>query len=419
MSKYAESFNPFQDPYLANPFAWLEHARAEEPVFYSADLNAFVVTKYEDIAAIMRDTDTFSPRNVLELITPLYPSSLQKLISAEVGNGPILVNEDEPVHMQRRRRLTTHFLPEWANRLEPWIRDLATGYIDKMVTKGEADLVKDLFWELPALVAFKLMGVADEDIELVKQFAVRRTVLTWGKPDEAEQNQLVDGVAEYWAYSVKHVNRKREELGDDLVSETIRASREDPELFDPDYAYNLTFNLLFAGHETTTNALANGSRALLENLDQWQAICDDPSLIPNAVHEIIRYAPSVNEWRRITTTNTKIGEVEVPEGSTILIVLGSGNFDENQFTHADQLDVCRENARRHLTFGVGRHTCPGAPLARTEMKVVFEELTHRLPHIRLVEGQQFHYSPSISFRGVESVQVCWDPAQNPVPADRP
>ena len=102
----------------------------------------------------------------------------------------------------------------------------------------------------------------------------------------------------------------------------------------------------------------------------------------------------------------------------MLIVLASGNFDESHFDQAGQLDVRRENAKRHLTFGVRRHTCMGAPLARTEMQVVLEELTRRLPHMRLVSGQEFTYTPVISFRGVERVLVEWDPATNPLVADR-
>jgi hypothetical protein len=419
MSAYAKTFNPFTNPYLADPQAYLRHARVEEPVFYSPELKAYVVTRYADIQAVMRDTNTFSPRNVLEPVTDLFPSSIEKMIDMEIGNGPILVNEDEPIHMQRRRRLSAHFLPEWATGLKPWIRNLVTDYLDKLVRRGEADIVKDLVWEIPALVAFKLLGVPDEDVDVVKKFAVRRTVLTWGRPTEQEQNELVDGVGEYWAYCRGHVDRLRANPGQDLVSEAIRAQRESPELFDEAYVYNLTFNLLFAGHETTTNALANGFRALLEDLEQWQAICNDTELIPNAIHEIIRFAPSVNEWRRLATKDTRIGEVDIPEGSTVVIVLGSGNFDDEQFDHADKLDVRRKNAKRHLTFGVGGHYCMGAPLARTEMQVVFEEVTRRLPHMRLVPGQQFTYTPNISFRGVESVLVEWDPAANPVPEDRP
>jgi cytochrome P450 len=412
------TFNPFVDPYLADPPAYLQRARAEESVFYSPTLDAYVVTRYADILTVMRDTDTFSPRNVLVPVTPLYPSSIAKLIGMEIGDGPILVNEDEPIHTKRRRRLSQHFLPEWAAKLEPWIRNLVTEYIDRIVRRGEAELVRDLFWEVPALVAFKLMGVPDEDVEIVKKFAVRRTVLTWGRPTEEEQNELVDGVGEYWAYCRQHVDRLRGNLGEDLVSEAIRAQREDPDLFDEAYAYNLTFNLLFAGHETTTNALANGARALLENIDQWRAICYQPGLIQNAVHELIRYAGSVMEWRRLTTKDTQVGNVMIPEGSTVVIVLGSGNFDEAQFDDPAELNVMRENAKRHLTFGVGRHTCMGAPLARTEIQVVLEELTRRLPHMRLVPDQQFTYTPNISFRGVEHVHVKWDPATNPISTDR-
>jgi cytochrome P450 len=355
VSSYAERFDPFVEPYVSDPFSYLKHARDEEPVFYSPEIQAYVATRYSDIRAVLQDTETFSPRNVLDPVTPFYPTTLANLVDKKIGTDPMLVNEDEPTHMQRRRRFLKYLLPEQVARLEPWIRGLVTEYLDGFVDRGEADIVKDLAWELPALVVFKLLGVPDSEIEDVKRFAVRRSVLLWGRPTEQEQNDLVDSMGEFYDYCRGHVERLRANLGDDMVSEAIRAEQEDPELFYEGYAYNLTFNFLFGGHESTTNGIANGIRALLEHPDQWRALCDDPSLVAKAVHELIRFAPSANEWRRLTTRDTQIGDVAIPEGSTVVIVLGSANYDETVFDNAGALDVCRKNAKSHLTFGVGRH----------------------------------------------------------------
>jgi cytochrome P450 len=418
VSSYAERFDPFADSYLSDPFSYLKHAREEEPVFYSPKLRAYVVTRYGDIRAVLQDTDTFSPRNVLDPVTPFYPTTVANLVDKKIGTDPMLVNEDEPTHIPRRRRFSRYLLPEQVAKLEPWIRNLVTEYLDRLVDRGQADIVKDLAWEIPALVVFKLLGVPDSEIEDVKKFAVRRSELMWGRPTEQEQNDLVDSMGEFWDYCRGHVERLRANPGDDMVSEAIRAEQEDPELFYEGYAYNLTFNFLFGGHESTTNALANGICALLEHPDQWRALCDDPSLITNAVHEIIRFAPSANEWRRFATRDTQIGDVAIPEGSTVVIVLGSGNYDETVFDDAGALDVGRKNAKAHLTFGVGRHNCLGAPLARAEIRIVLEELTRRLPHVGLVPDQTFTFAPHIAFRGVQRVLVEWDPGQNPVLGER-
>lgn len=419
VSKFASNFDPFSDSYLANPYEPLRQARREEPVFYSPELDYYVVTRYADVRAIFRDSSAFSAQIALDPITPLFDSSVDKVIEVGYIPGPAMVNEDQPQHMQRRKRVTSLFTPDQAAEYEPRIRSLVTTYLDEFVARGNADMVQDLVWEIPALVAFMMMGVPDEDVHQVKKFATRRTLLTWGRPSESEQNTLIDEIGEYWNYCKQHVQRTRENMGSDFVSEVIRANEEDPSLFDEISIYNLMLNFLFAGHETTTNAAANGIKVLLEHPEQWREICEDPSLIPNAVEEILRHSSSVIAWRRLALETATVGGVVIPEGAKVLLVLGSANHDEDMFDCAERFDIRRTTARRHLSFGLGPHTCLGAPVARLEMRVILEELARRLPHMEIASGQSFAYSPNTSFRGPDKVLVQWDPARNPVPADRP
>jgi cytochrome P450 len=167
------------------------------------------------------------------------------------------------------------------------------------------------------------------------------------------------------------------------------------------------FQMFFAGHETTVNATAGGMRALLEHRAQWEALCSDPALIPNAVEECLRYAPSVPAWRRVTRRPVTIGGVEVPADARLLVALGSANRDAAQFPNGETFDIHRSNAREHVTFGFGRHHCLGADLARMEMRVILEELARRLPGLELDPGQQYQYSPNTSHRGPEHVFVHW------------
>lgn len=419
VSHLAGEFNPFEYPYLDNPYEFMARARAEEPVFYSPELDYYVVTRYEDIRSVFRDTEKFSATIALEPLTPLWPSSLNKAVEVGYIPGPVLVNEDEPIHRTRRKRIGEKFSPKRVQQLEPRIRGIVTEYLDKFVARGHADLVDDFVWEIPALVIFMFLGVPDEEAPLVKRFAARRTLFTWGRPTEEEQNQLVDEIGEYWNYCTAHIARLKAKLGDDFMSDVIRVHQEEPDLIDEVYLYNTMFNFLFAGHETTTFASGNAFRALLENRDAWEQLCADPSLIPNAVEEVLRYHSSVIAWRRRAQAPAAIGGVEIPEGSKILLVTGSGNHDDAVFPDGDSLDIQRPNANRHIAFGFGNHTCMGSPLARLEMRIILEELTRRLPHLRLVENQRFEYSPNTSFRGPEHVRVEWDPARNPAPADRP
>ena len=144
----------------------------------------------------------------------------------------------------------------------------------------------------------------------------------------------------------------------------------------------------------------------------WRELCEDPSLIPSAVEECIRYNGSVAAWRRIATRDATVGGVHIPAGSKLLIVMSSANHDERHFADADRVDIRRDNASDHLTFGYGSHQCMGKNLARLELQVFLEEFTKRLPHMRLSE-QRFDYVPNTSFRGPKHLWVEWDPAHNP------
>jgi ferredoxin-NADP reductase len=169
---------------------------------------------------------------------------------------------------------------------------------------------------------------------------------------------------------------------------------------------------IVAAHETTANATANAMKLLLQHPRAWRELCGDPGLIPNAVEECLRHNGSVAAWRRMATRDTRVGGVDLPAGSKLLIVTSSANHDEAQFAQADLFDSRRDNASDHLTFGYGSHQCMGKNLARMEMQIFLEVFTRRLPHMRLA-AQRFSYVPNTSFRGPEHLWVEWDAALNP------
>lgn len=416
-------FDPFKEPYLSDPYTWLAGSRAEGPIFYSPEIDYYVVTRYADVRAILRDSSTFSPTPTTEPMTPPWPSTIEELSkwgrALQYVTGPTLVNEDEPDHMKRRRRITPPFLPKTVSRMEDSVREYVTDYIDKFVKRGHADLVDDLVWEIPVRVLFRLMGVPDEDAHYVKEFTAERALFSWGRPSEAIQNKMAGEVGLFAQYCERHVARLRESPGDDIISELIRFHDEDPETMTDVMVHSYMLNFMFAGHETTTGGAASGFRNLLERRAQWQALCDDATLIPNAVEEILRFSAPIIAWHRRATQATTVGGVDLPVGARLLIMLGSANHDSEVFAEADSFDITRKDAARHLAFGFGNHTCLGAPVARMEMRIFLEEMCRRLPHMRLLPDQDFEYSANASFRGPRHVLVEWDPAQNPRPEDRP
>jgi len=170
----------------------------------------------------------------------------------------------------------------------------------------------------------------------------------------------------------------------------------------------IVYELLFAGHETTTGLIGNAVRRLLMERHAWEEICGNPALIPNAIEEVLRFDSSVIAWRRRTTQAVEIGGVSVPADANVLLLLGSANRDPAVFENPDHVDIHRRNAKEHLSLGYGAHYCLGAPLARLEALVVLEELSARLPSLRLVPGQTLRVQPNTTFRGPLSLLVEWD-----------
>lgn len=413
VSPRAAEFDPFSDAYQQDPPEYVRWARDQEPVFYNPALGYWVVTRYDSIKAIFRDNITFSPSNALEKITPTGPEANAVLESYGFALRRTLVNEDEPEHMPRRRVLMDPFTPEELKHHEPMVRQLAREYVDRFIDDGRAELVDQMLWEVPLTVALHFLGVPEEDMDTLRKYSIAHTVNTWGKPKPEEQVEVAHAVGSFWQFAGKVLEKMRQDPeAPGWMQYGIRKQREHPEVVTDSYLHSMMMAGIVAAHETTANAAANALKLLLQHPRVWREICEDPSLIPNAVDECLRHNGSVAAWRRLATKDVQIDGVDIPAGSKLLIVTSSANHDERHFADADLFDIRRDNASEHLTFGYGSHQCMGKNLARMEMQVFLQELTTRLPHIKLSE-QKFTYVPNTSFRGPEHLWVEWDPALNP------
>ncbi|NIH84694.1 cytochrome P450/oxidoreductase [Amycolatopsis granulosa] len=418
VSARASAFDPFGAEYQADPPAAVRWSRDEEPVFYSPSLGYWVVTRYDDVKAVFRDNITFSPSIALEKITPVSAEATATLAKYGYAMNRTLVNEDEPEHMPRRRVLMDPFTPEQLVHHEPVVRRLTREYVDRFIDAGKADLVDEMLWEVPLTVALHFLGVPEEDMATLRKYSIAHTVNTWGRPSPEEQVAVAENVGKFWQYAGTVLDKLRKDpSGHGWIPYSIRAQREHPDVITDSYLHSIMMAGIVAAHETTANAAANAIKLLLENREVWEEICADPSLIPNAVEECLRHSGSVAAWRRLVTRDTVVGGVPIPRGAKLLIVNSSANRDERHFDNADEVDIRRDNATDHLTFGYGSHQCMGKNLARMELQVFLEELTRRLPHLDLVPDQEFTYVPNTSFRGPEHLWVQWDPAANPERAD--
>lgn len=406
-------FSFFEREYQEDPGASLAWARQSQPVFYNDDSDYWVVTRYEDVKSVFSQFNQFSAAITLAPVTPPSEAAGAQLGKYQFAPCPVLVDSDPPDHRQYRRLNAPAFMPDRIDPLAPFIRETTSAYIDRFIDRGHADLIVDLLWDIPCLVALHFLGIPEEDVDTVRKLATSMTEFVWGRPAPDDQVRAADGLGQFWAMGERVIG-KLQELPDPpgWLGHAIKMQREHPDVITDTWLQTTVMGGTMAAHETTTNATANAIVTLLRNRDQWDRICADSSLIPGAIEECLRLAPSVAAWRRVAKQDVQVGDVTIPAGGKILMVIASANQDEDIFEDPARFDIDR-NAGAHIAFGHGTHMCLGNHLARLEMNIYLEELTRRLPHMTLDE-QEFRYVPNTSFRGPEALLVSWDVDRNPV-----
>ena len=389
---------------LTAPHESWRHLRADQPVFQDPETKYWIVTRHADIKAVFDDWKTFSSENAQAPMRPMCEAGKQIMKDGGFTVYSGLSARVPPDHTRIRKIAQSAFGPRRFKAIEPRIEKIIDRYLSKIAAMGECDFFQDVAYEVPALVLFTLMGIPDEDVPMVKDWGVSRALLTWGNLSDEEQIPLAHKMVDYWAYCRGLVAARKETPGDDFPTDMVRAQAEGADITDDEIA-GVMYSVLFAGHETTTTLMANAVITLMNNRDAWDALCADPSLIPAATEEILRYSPSIVSWRRRAKTDTEIGGVSVPEGADILVVMGSGNRDETVFEGGESFDITRKNARNHLSFGYGIHFCIGFQLAKMEFGILLRELTRRFPDMVLKDDRPIGYLHNISFRVPDRVPV--------------
>ena len=299
-------------------------------------------------------------------------------------------------HARMRSLLQPHFSPRHMRALRPRVEALTARLLDELAAHGPPDLHAALALPLPILVICELLGVPYEDRAQFRAW-------TQAAADVRDRARSEQGLAELFGYGQKLVAHKRQDPGDDVISRLCATDG----VYDAEAAM-LSMALLFAGHETTVVQLGMGALLLLTSPGQWQALLNDPGLVPNAVEEILRAAGKGGGGiPRYPRTDLEIDGVAIPAGDLVLLDNGAANHDPAVFANPERVDITRP-AAAHLTFGHGARYCIGAPLARVELQVVFAELVARFPTMRLAVGvQELTVRRDVLTGGLVDLPVRW------------
>ena len=411
------TWSPLSTEYLTDPYPIANELRDEHSVFWSEQLGHLVVTDMDLIEEVFMTPDVYASSNVQDPIAPLCPAAQNVLGAPDFNPVAVMSNRQEPDHARIRVFTRQGFSNRRLKALEDYMRSRATKLLDEMIGNGSpAEFVQQFAFPLPAEIVFRLIGFPPEDDRMIKSWCVNRKAFSWGHPTDTEQVAIAEGMLDYWRYCREFVASRREQREDDFTSELLNAWEADsgPDR-DPDATTGISYSevesvvygISFAGHDPVTALMCNTLLCLLPRRDQWQALVDDPSLAANAVEETLRYESSQISWRRVTTQDTTLGNVDVPAGTRLMLNFASANHSPNHFENPDEFDITRAGANKHISFGKGIHFCLGAGLSRMEARIALELLAERLPTLRLSEGQTFDYFPNITFRGPNSLLLEW------------
>ncbi len=393
----------------ANPYPVYDALRTRGPVFW--DKNAgpnggWVVIRHSLVAAALRDPRIAAER--LDMPTDFswapepFNSAARQVFRAMPHQ---LLFLDPPDHTRLRGMMNKAFTPRLVEGMRGHITDLTNELVDAIAERGESDIIQDLAYPLPAIVIAELLGVPVADREKFIQWATDfGGFLDSSNLTMEEALQAIQGVADFMDYFREIIARRRVEPQDDLLQALITAHERHDRMTEDELLANLVL-LLAAGHGTTTHLIGNGLLALLRNPEQYQRLVDDPSLIATAIPELLRYDSPVQLTGRRVREEVTLGDVTIPAGEHLTILLAAANHDPEQYADPNHLDVGRPE-NRILSFGQGIHFCLGAPLARLEGEIVFRALIQRFPHPQLaVPDESLEWQPSIVFRGLAALPI--------------
>jgi cytochrome P450 len=373
-------FNPYDPELHDDPYPVYRRLRDEFPVHHNPELRFWTLSRYDDVLGALQAPDRFISGKGVMVGVPDVDDDYNP------ASVPLLITTDRPRHTQLRALVSRAFTPRRIARLEPRIRTIARSLLDNVKGRREFDLVREFSGPLPTIVIAELLGVPAQDQEWFKEMSTAVAQFDPTRPGGGDLAAKEIGPAiELARYLAEVLAQRRREPRDDLLSALLAAEIEAQRLSEPELI-GFAFLLLVGGNETTTNLISNAAIQLDRHRDQRRLLLEDPTRVPRAVEEFLRFDSPVQGLARTTASPITLHGVTIPEGDRVLLLFGAANHDERRIPGAERFDVLRD-PNPHLAFGFGAHYCLGANLARLEARVAFEELLARLPDYRMTQSR--------------------------------
>lgn len=400
---------------LACPWPYLELLREQQPVFFSPGIDAFVVTRYADIAEVVRNPEIYAngPQPSSSMILWNFA---QEFHSIYHGLGtpppvPTLVSVDGEEHKRQRSALEPFFTVGAVRGYEDKIRRVANELIDPLVGAGEVDLYAEFCLKLPLFVLCELLGIPREAAHVLQEGADANVRLFGGALETPEtRRQLARAQAELHLLFQPYIDRYRAQPEDNLISKMIACEPIDGRPFSDQELLSMLTILNVGGNETTTNGLGNSFYLCFSEGGMQERLRAEPQELSRFVEESLRLQPPVSIMPRWTTADTVLNGVAIPEGACVQLAFVSADRDEAQFGCPGKLDTARKGIRNHLSFGLGKHYCLGAHLARAEVRIGLECVLDRLPNIRLDDRKMadVHWQRKLPVRALSALPILFD-----------
>jgi cytochrome P450 len=398
------AFDPFESGFVASPYEQYARLRAHDPVHWSALLEGWVLTRYDDVVALLRD-----PAMSVELDRATATPAVELTRARQRATGrptQTLVLRDDPDHQRLRRLLQRPFGARPVEGLRALVTDRVAAALAAVAPLGAMDVVGDFAYPLPVAVFNEMLGLPDEDAPRVRAWIAAVARMLDPVIDDAEHARCVVLMDEMYEYLDGQVEAKRRRPADDVLTALVEAE-EGGDRLSRDELVAQVVTLYVAGHEPTMSLIGTGLLALMRRPEQLALLRDEPALLPNAVHELARYDGPNQFVRRIALAPRRVGGRDVAAGDVLYLAVGAANRDPERWDDPDAVRVDRPDASQHLQFGGGIHHCLGSHLARLQAEVALGALVSL---DGLAPAGEPTWSERMVIRGLQHLPVTYDPA---------